>query len=38
MSARGERPRSVGIDASAHGAGHRPARVVDKRNSQEVAP
>ena len=38
MSARGEGPRSAGIDVSAYGAGHRPTRAVDQRNSQEVAP
>ncbi|RCW72917.1 hypothetical protein DES41_103525 [Pseudorhodoferax soli] len=38
MSAHGEGPRSAGIDVSAYGAGHRPPRAVDKRDSQEVAP
>ena len=37
MSARGEGPRSAGIDASAHAAGHRPRCPVVWRNVTEVA-
>ena len=38
MSAHGEGPRNAGIDVSAYGASHRPARAVDQRDSKEVAP
>ena len=38
MSARGEGPRSAGIDASARGAGHRPAGPALSRDGMEGAP
>jgi hypothetical protein len=37
MSARGEGPRSAEIDASANGAGHRPAQRLLLREVSEVA-